>query len=39
MIKFGSRTDLCVPLERGLELKVRLGQHVRAGHTLLGVAR
>ena len=39
MIKFGSRTDLCVPLGRALELKVRLGGHVAAGRTLLGVLR
>ncbi len=37
MIKFGSRTDLCVPLERKVDLKVKLGQHVAAGHTLMGV--
>jgi phosphatidylserine decarboxylase len=37
MIKFGSRTDLCVPLSRPVELRVRAGQHVAAGRTLLGV--
>ncbi len=37
MIKFGSRTDICVPAGRGLEVKVALGQHVAAGRTLLGV--
>lgn len=37
MIKFGSRTDLCVPIERQVDLKVKLGQHVAAGHTLMGV--
>lgn len=37
MIKFGSRTDLCIPLERKADLKIRLGQHVYAGHTLMGI--
>ncbi len=37
MIKFGSRTDLCVPAGRQVDLKVKLGQHVAAGHTLMGV--
>jgi len=37
MIKFGSRTDICVPAGRGVEIKVGLGQHVAAGHTLLGL--
>jgi phosphatidylserine decarboxylase len=37
MIKFGSRTDICVPAGRKLEVRVRLGQHVAAGRTLLGV--
>jgi phosphatidylserine decarboxylase len=39
MIKFGSRTDLCVPAERAPELRVRPGQQVAAGRTLLGVVR
>jgi phosphatidylserine decarboxylase len=37
MIKFGSRTDLCLPLAAGAELRVRVGQHVAAGRSLLGV--
>ena len=37
MIKFGSRTDLCVPVEKKVDLKVKLGQHVAAGHTVMGV--
>lgn len=37
MIKFGSRTDLCVPAGRAVELRVKLGQHVAAGRTLVGV--
>jgi phosphatidylserine decarboxylase len=37
MIKFGSRTDLCVPAGQKLELRVRPGAHVAAGRTLLGV--
>jgi phosphatidylserine decarboxylase len=37
MIKFGSRTDLCIPLERKVDLRIRLGQHVYAGRTLMGV--
>ncbi len=37
MIKFGSRTDLCVPIERAVKLRIMLGQHVSAGHTLMGV--
>lgn len=37
MIKFGSRTDICVPAGRKLELRVKLGQHVSAGHTIMGV--
>jgi len=35
MIKFGSRTELYVPLER-FRLKVRLGQRVKAGISVLG---
>jgi phosphatidylserine decarboxylase len=37
MIKFGSRTDLCVPIERAVKLRIMLGQHVSAGHTVMGV--
>jgi phosphatidylserine decarboxylase len=39
MIKFGSRTEVCVPLEHEVNLRIRLGQHVAAGRTLLGVVR
>ncbi len=39
MIKFGSRTDLCLPVKQAVELKVMLGQHVSAGHTLMGVMK
>jgi phosphatidylserine decarboxylase len=37
MIKFGSRTDLCLPPEAAARLTVRPGQHVAAGRTVLGV--
>lgn len=37
MIKFGSRTDLCLPLEAAAHLRVRVGQHVAAGRTIMGV--
>jgi phosphatidylserine decarboxylase len=37
MIKFGSRTDLCIPLTRGVKLRVKPGQKVRAGRTIMGV--
>ena len=39
MIKFGSRTELYVPAGSGFELKVKLGQKVKAGETVLGVFR
>ena len=35
MIKFGSRTELVLPQEPGLTLDVRLGQHVKAGVSVL----
>lgn len=35
LICFGSRTDLVVP--SGTELRVRLGEHVRGGESLIGV--
>jgi phosphatidylserine decarboxylase len=35
MIKFGSRTELYVPIEH-FRLKARLGQHVKAGISVLG---
>ena len=36
MIKFGSRTDLLLPADVPLELSVKVGDHVRAGLTVLG---
>ena len=35
MIKLGSRTELIVPAEDGLEVKVRVGQKVKAGETMV----
>jgi len=35
MIKLGSRTELIVPQEPGLEVKVHVGQKVKAGETVL----
>ena len=35
MIKLGSRTELILPAEVGLEIKVRLGQKVKAGTTIV----
>ncbi len=35
MIKFGSRTELLLPRENGLEIAVRLGQKVKAGTTVV----
>jgi len=37
MIRFGSRTDLFLPL--GTELKVRLGQKVKGGSSIIGVLK
>ncbi|MDK1031809.1 MAG: phosphatidylserine decarboxylase family protein [Planctomycetia bacterium] len=37
MIKFGSRLEVFVPADRAFEVKVREGQKVRAGVTILGV--
>lgn len=39
MIKFGSRTELYVPLDSGFELRVEVGQKVKAGETIIGVFR
>ena len=39
MVKFGSRAEVDVPVEAGFEVRVRLGQRVRAGETVLGVLR
>jgi phosphatidylserine decarboxylase len=35
MIKLGSRTELVLPREEGLQIVVRPGQAVRAGCTVL----
>ena len=35
MIKLGSRTELVLPREEGLELQVEMGDKVRAGSSLL----
>lgn len=37
MIKFGSRTDVCVPAGRITDIRVKVGDHVAGGKTLLGV--
>jgi phosphatidylserine decarboxylase len=34
MIKLGSRTELIVPREAGLEVKIQIGQKVKAGETV-----
>lgn len=39
MIKFGSRVEVFVPDNGEFEVAVRLGQHVRAGETIMGVWR
>jgi len=35
MIKLGSRTELVLPWEPGLQVRVRVGDHVRAGSSVL----
>ena len=35
MIKFGSRTDLLVPVEAGLETLIKVGDKVKGGATVL----
>ena len=35
LLKFGSRTELIVPADSGLEPAVRLGDHVKGGSTVL----
>jgi phosphatidylserine decarboxylase len=35
MIKFGSRTELVLPCETGLEITVKKGDKVQAGSTIL----
>jgi len=37
MIRFGSRTDLCVP--RDTDVRVRVGEHVKGGESVIGVLR
>jgi phosphatidylserine decarboxylase len=37
LIRFGSRTDLVVP--EGTEIRVRVGDRVRGGETIMGVLR
>ena len=37
LIRFGSRTDLVLP--RGTELRVRVGDRVRGGESVMGVLR
>ena len=39
MIKFGSRTELCVPEGRLVELRVKVGDRVHAGKTVIGVIK
>ncbi len=39
MIKFGSRTELFVPMNTGFELLVKPGDRVMAGETVVGILR
>lgn len=39
MIKFGSRTELYVPVDAGFALQVKVGDKVRAGSSVLGAIR
>ena len=39
MIKLGSRTELIIPAEEGLEVKVRVGLKVKAGETVVAEYR
>ena len=39
MIKFGSRTEICVPAGAGFRPTVKVGDRVRAGETILGEFR
>ena len=36
MIKYGSRTEVWVPLSAGFELELKLGDKVRGGSSILG---
>jgi phosphatidylserine decarboxylase len=35
MIKLGSRTELIIPLEEGMQIITKIGQHVKAGSSVL----
>lgn len=35
MIKFGSRTDVCIPVEEPIEMNVKVGDKVKGGSTIL----
>jgi phosphatidylserine decarboxylase len=37
LIRFGSRTDLIAP--RGVDVRVRVGDHVRGGETVMALMR
>jgi phosphatidylserine decarboxylase len=39
MIKLGSRTELVIPREQGLEIVAKLGDHVQAGSSILAKYR
>jgi phosphatidylserine decarboxylase len=39
MIKLGSRTEVCLPESPQWEICIRVGQHVRAGETVLARLR
>ena len=39
MIKLGSRTELLLPRDHGLEISVRIGDTVHAGSSVVGVYR
>ena len=38
MIKFGSRVEVLAPIEMAGDIRVRLGQKVAAGETVLALA-
>jgi phosphatidylserine decarboxylase len=39
MIKFGSRTELFLPLPESLEIRVKVGDHVKGGETVLAAVK
>jgi phosphatidylserine decarboxylase len=39
MIKFGSRTELFLPLPDSLEIRVKVGDHVKGGETVLAAVK